>query len=522
MICRPNHGVARRSVRGQAFLFALALVMVFTMLIAGAQIVVVQQLKLAQGNRDYERALHMAEAGASAYLNQLSRGFVERPGEGLPAWNPLPTGGVDRFPLSIAQMRDRIRDGTCTVTRYPAGSQQGYFVGHTDLTERRATVISYGWSNGLVRRVTVRAETRGIFDWAGGYAINPWSGTSQYCWRFRGNARMIGLFGGEGTVVGGHRTTCYGGPVLWAGPGATHNAFPEVRPSPSGRMASPPHLRYAVSLGVPTVDQVAGAWARIAYGMATTQGVDFYRSRNHNATGIRYLVRNNVTGTVRELPGLYQVMVPGDYVLDDELRPDATLLNALGKTGQETFYGLRFYPGDYFFERIVMQPTDRIFLRTYHDAERATLPGALHLLPLLEDPVNPNPGQAQNPCVRFWIGRRAGGSERVSILNAGITLEYPQDPGRFRVYSASARGLRILGSRQNPPPVLRGCFLCYNRGTGGEYGRVQLQDPIHIQGAVIGWQIDVDTGCTIEHRAPQWRSGEDRIGYMAVEWTELP
>ncbi|MCS6776138.1 MAG: pilus assembly PilX N-terminal domain-containing protein [Chloroherpetonaceae bacterium] len=521
MICRPHRYMARRSVRGQAFLFALALVTVFTLLVAGAQMIVVQQLKLAQGNRDYERALHMAEAGANAYLNQLSRGFVTLPGGALPNWNPLPTGGIHRFPLDIAQMRERIRDGTCTVTRYPAGSQQGYFVGHTDLTETRATVISYGWSNGHIRRVTVRAEARGIFDWAGGYAINPWSGTDQYGWQFRGRAAVIGLFGGEGAIIGGHRVTCYGGPVLWAGPGAAHNAFPDVLPDRSGRIASSPHLRYAVSLGVPTVDQVASAWARIAYGVTTTQGADFYRTRNHNATGIRYLVRNSVTGAVRELPGLYQVMTPGDYVLDEELRPNDTLLDALGKTGQETFYGLRFYPGDYFFERIVMQPTDRISLRTYHDAERATRPGAPHL-PLLEDPANPNPGQANNPCVRFWIGQHTAGAEQASVLNASITLEYPQDPGRFRVYAAGARGLRILGSRQNPPPVLRGCFLCYNRGAGGGYGRVQLRDPVHIQGSVIGWQIDVDAGCTIEHQPPQWRSGEDRIGYMAVEWKELP
>src|SRR6266511_5989098 len=62
--------------RGAAMIIARALTLCLTMVVVGTQIQVITQLKQAKGQRDYDRALQMAEAGANAYLNYLSNGNI--------------------------------------------------------------------------------------------------------------------------------------------------------------------------------------------------------------------------------------------------------------------------------------------------------------------------------------------------------------------------------------------------------------------------------------------------------------
>ena len=61
---------------------ALALVIAMTLLIAAMQLQVVSQLAASATERDYERALQMAESGLNAYLNKLANGDPATP----PSW----------------------------------------------------------------------------------------------------------------------------------------------------------------------------------------------------------------------------------------------------------------------------------------------------------------------------------------------------------------------------------------------------------------------------------------------------
>ena len=79
------HSPRRRRERGAALLVALALTLCLTMLIVAIQLQISTELKSSKGQRDYDRALQMAEAGANAYLNYLATGPAGTPS--LMPWN---------------------------------------------------------------------------------------------------------------------------------------------------------------------------------------------------------------------------------------------------------------------------------------------------------------------------------------------------------------------------------------------------------------------------------------------------
>ena len=103
-------------------------------------------------------------------------------------------------------------------------------------------------------------------------------------------------------------------------------------------------------------------------------------------------------------------MASGDYQLDGEFSPSNGTLTSLGKTNGESFYGLRVYPGNYFFEQITMQSSDRLRLRTFNDSDQPS------------QPANPNSGQSSNRNVRFWIGKRQSGNDYNSSFNYQTTV----------------------------------------------------------------------------------------------------
>src|SRR5437016_1517252 len=64
-----------RAQRGAALVIALALTLCLTMLVVASSLQVVAQLQSERGQRNSERALELAEAGANAYLNYLATGI---------------------------------------------------------------------------------------------------------------------------------------------------------------------------------------------------------------------------------------------------------------------------------------------------------------------------------------------------------------------------------------------------------------------------------------------------------------
>ena len=77
-------------------------------------------------------------------------------------------------------------------------------------------------------------------------------------------------------------------------------------------------------------------------------------------------------------------------------------------------HGVRIYPGNYYFESVSMGNSDRIFLRTFTDAERSISVDASRIDTRSmsvqgsdgSEPVNPNSDQAGNANVRTPCGAR--------------------------------------------------------------------------------------------------------------------
>src|SRR5262249_41995726 len=156
---------------------------------------------------------------------------------------------------------------------------------------------------------------------------------------------------------------------------------------------SPLYRHYARKLNVETADSAANS------NSGATTGVEYYRTHNDNATGLRLLVKNSSTGAIRELTGSYTVLPTSGNSQFNLTWPNSQAYKNKGmNTSTEVPYGIRAYPGNYFFEQISMQASDVLSLRTFNDTDQPS------------QPANPNTGQSANRNVRFWIGHAAQGN----------------------------------------------------------------------------------------------------------------
>jgi hypothetical protein len=142
----------RRRQRGVALIAAVMLSVCLTLLTAGACLQTVSELKVSSTELHYERALHLAEAGANAYISRLTFGATDD--MDLPPLFQYADGVAPTVPEFAAGLTS----GEFALTAYPVGSGSGYFAGTIGKPGSTATVVSYGVSGGVVRSVTVRAS----------------------------------------------------------------------------------------------------------------------------------------------------------------------------------------------------------------------------------------------------------------------------------------------------------------------------------------------------------------------------
>lgn len=523
--------------RGQALVVALALVLCLTLLVAATQLQVVSQLGLSLPERDYERALQMAEAGANAYLNLLSQGTATPANPSDPA-DPAklipPSYHFTGTPPTLDAFRAGVKSGTYPLIRYPAGSEQGYFAGEKDDTNTpEITIIAYGWSHGVVRRVQAKCLPRSAFDWPAIYGIDNLNTNQDDAWTFHGSASVVGACGAEGRFqVANSNVTIYDGPLIWAR-GCYASPFnnldltieQSLDGTPKGHegtgtVANPRYRHYSRSLNIPTADMAANE--ETGSGM----GVAYFKTHNDNATGLRYLAQNTTTMAIRELKGKigsdgkeipYQVLATGDYRLDSEFKDSNIASFTDLDPKSEQIYGIRAYPGNYYIEQIAMQSGENLYLRTFSDAERATL--SKRAFVVQDDPPNPNPNQAANATVSFWIGS-TGTNDPNSTFYDGTMMEYPNYASRFRVLCASHGDMTVHG--KDSATHFRVNILCYNRDASGNgYGHITFNSNTYLYGALLAWKIDVAGGVTIERQSGEVSPGV-RLTYAVVDWTELP
>ncbi len=522
-----------RAEDGSALIVTLALVLALTILVAATQWQVIHDLKVSKTERDFERALQMAESGANAYLNMLAKGLA--PG------NPLvPQQYVLPSILSPQEFKQQVKNKTIPPSHlvyYPPGqTRQGDFAAHLGTPGTSADIIAYGWSNGIVRRVRIHSDIYSIFDWVAIWGINPGTGNQDYAWKFSGNVDVIGACGAEGKLLySGANVRIWDGPLVWANKSYAPpynnpdiapiaNSGPNIPPGHPGTadhvhpIANPVYKHYVRKLGFPTADEAANEES------GSNMGVAYFKTHNHNATGLRYLVRHTTTGVIRELNDPtkpYTVMKNNDWRLDGEFNPNKKDLENLGMTDEEEFYGIRAYPGQYYFEQIDMTNQSRLFLRTFKDSERPPLlaNGELETV-VVNDVGNPNPGESENQNVRFWIGT-TGGKDPDTTFDVNTVMEYPFWASRFRVFIASTGTITVRGRNTNPPPPFRVNMLCYNKDASGKgYGHIHFQSATYLFGSLIAWMVDAVGGCIVEKQQPEL-GPSNPLAYNAVDWREL-
>jgi hypothetical protein len=524
-----------------------------TILIIATQLVIIQQLQVSKTERDYERALQMAEAGANAYLNMLTNGTANSTTDpnGL-----IPPAYTYSSVLTISQFIEEAHNVSSTIiphtpapgTRgayliyYPAGqTNRGYFAYQTSAVSSTGVVnvVAFGWCNGVVRRVQVSGQSESVFDLAAVYGLDPNMGSSDFAVKFSGSANVVGAFGAEGTIASSNNATYYDGPILWTNESygsPWNNADPTVRQSSpnvptghvgTGTLASPLYRHYTRSLDEIT----AGAEANMASG--STSGVPYYQANNNNTTGITLLFMNKSTNAYLEVPqpnGNPLIPTSGSsaYSLSWPLRPyQKAALAAVGYARKNyNFVGLRMYPGDYYVSSLTMYnsnpnlngATDRLYLRTYNDSDLA---GGTNPLGL-PTKNNPNgPSQSSNRNVRLWIGQPPPfGVALSTTLGQGMLLEYGQFASRFRVYSSNSKGVELKAANTGTT-FFNLDLLAYDKDLNGNgYGSVQIDSGAYLYGSLIGWQITMQGGATIQKQSPE-PGPNDRVEVGVTTWKEL-
>jgi hypothetical protein len=286
------------------------------MLIVATQLEVVTQFKVSRTERDFERSLQMAEAGVNAYQHRLTFGTAPgEPGEYLlPPLYQFPGA----TPPTITEFKTGVRNGTYAVIRYPSGSEQGYFAGTIGEPGDTVRIVSYGWSNGVVRRVIAVANTEAAPDDidddtdihpSGEYSLFAvTSMTVQY------NAAISGGVGTNGAITMSNNCAVTNGSILLCGPAASLSM---------GSNSSGEVVRQEEPVTWPTVDQIAtrlfpdGGLTWLAThndnAMATINGVYGIPSSRINAT-------NNVTVVFPGKPGGANY-----YITDAYFKNNATI-----------------------------------------------------------------------------------------------------------------------------------------------------------------------------------------------------
>lgn len=465
-----------------------------TLVVALSQVQVVAELGATRAEIAYEAALQAAESGANEALHRLSRG--------------TPVAAAQD--LSLATFREELRAGRITLT---ALSGPGDAACATGLAAPD-TLVSFGVARGALRKLHVQFQPVNVFELGAIHGFDPSlyadgsprnDGQVHAC-HLQQNAVVHGKVGVQGLLLMESGAQLATGPLVLAGPSA--RILPSLAGIPAGQVRP-----MAAPLRVPTADEAANTWAASAYGVNTTSGTEYFQTRNHNTTGFRYLVFNMTTLAARELPGTYSVVRPGDAVLETQLSPTRSTLEALGMTSEEVLYGVRVYPGDYFFRRITLPSATRLFVRAFSDVERDTLG-------LSGYPDNPNPGCAARQGVRFWVSRQS--SRRTSTLRTNTILEGGSLASASRLAVFAGRNCDIQVRAGSGGTGLRANILAVTGSPAEGYsGSITLDPDLALSGSLLAWEVDVGARTVVTHEAPRSSDLTLPVAMRTIRWEEV-
>ena len=544
-----NH---HRPDRAAALPTTLILLLCLGVAVAAGQHQTVMELRAAQARTHARRALWNAESGAAAYVHQLSQDF-HGPAP-LPSANPLDASAPGASD-TVSTFRTGWRAQPSRFPLFPAPNErsgEGFTVGHR-VVPGGIAVIAFGWCDGAVRGVRWLVRPAAIFDHGAAYALNPHSPTNPSptgdqgpAWRFQGNAAVVGLSGSEGTIADQGGGRFYNGPVVLRGAAATGNTSFSPTPyasspgdpyvaAPQGTIANPFVVRTSAPSGLPDIAELAQRRLELRGNPNPSSGLSGLASDNDNANGIRYIVRRSSpdgNGPVRQLSTGPSFGDPTNPVLD--LRtPTQQRLRSLGMATNETYVGIRLYPGDFLATDILTDPQSRpvVFPRNHVDNATGVGPDgkawtifadAQYTVPAR----HPDPRRAAEDVVRIWLV--PGKTTRTQPVSVPLVfaLENPAHPLGFRVYTIHPAGFRLTGGG-----IFNGALVSFSRGTrspsGTEtasFGSIELLGNMVVYGSVLAWNLSLGGGAVVVDGS---RSGtpaidESRMGWVPVDCQEIP
>ena len=577
-----KHKRLRPARRGAAMLIAMALILGLTALVASIQYLMASSFNTTKKERDYERALQMAEHGINMTLYNLNNNLGSTP----TALVTVPT--IPCFKAGVLA-----HTPTYVMTKYPTNSSAtGYYVGSIGAIGDTGTLIAFGWSNGTIRRIKVNIQSQSFFNGTAAHALSKgltnsnnsttWSTQStDYSLRLATGTQVIGAIGSCGGIdfATNNGSQVFVGPVYISGDTGRFNessypsrgtypgsAYPTYTPpaqftgSPTG--TTPFVQTRATPKYVPTADKACNDWVKLTRDETSGFGVDYFAgsstvcgvttTNSNNSTGLRYLVwKNSNTSTIRELGPKdsttdYQVIQSGNTLDHAAFQPSGSVVrNAIKPNSDwrsgESIYGVRVYPGDYYFDSINMTlANDNLFIRSFSDSEGGTIPSSGTLRPFnFGTGANPNfrpvgghpTSLADESTVHFWIGNPASGPNPGAVFTDHVYMEYTQYASRLRCYSANVTGVTINAGNSNPPLSSRLNVLAYNQRAGLNgglpYGLMTITGSSYLFGSLIGYQVNLGGSTTVQQETPELTAG-DRSNYVVSSttasgpgWTEL-
>lgn len=487
---QPRIHILHRKERGGALLFALATVLILSMLTWGLATLMTQHQALVQRQKDYVAALDVAEAALNWELSKMSRLQYDPTIviDGPPGTSPPPFSG----PLPSQAPGPYVRgapaiQGTATVYVTDVG-----FVPYPWIPRYPFKIYASGTVNGVTRTIQAGGAPVFLSDLYTLYAINQLSldGESTY---------VSGNVGTAGTATVSSSATLLGTAIINA-----------VDPSAAwiGTQPAWDWLAAPSTTPFPTIDLAA------YHTLGISDPIAYFKTNNDNDNWIKVRDTTGALHPVKwkdsngnSLP--HDQITPELFAANKHPAPGKTMLSLVLMGNPTKPVGSSVPLGSNFYLEKLQLPANAI-LEIQNGIERS---------------VSPN---QQCGAVRIWLGPKdlasAPSGQKFELIDGTLILKddsVPRDPPvpflpnmpdprRFWIYQGSRTPLRLGGriviwdSSAMLLSPFAGCIYGYNYDsrTGQGWGTVQLEGSLSLKGSIVAWNIVQDSRCQLSASGP--------------------
>jgi hypothetical protein len=487
---QPCAYVYQRKERGGALLFALATVLILSVLSWGLATLATQHQVLAQRQKDYVAALDVAEAALNWELSKMSRLQYDPTIviDGPPGSSPPPFSG----PLPNAAPGPYVNGAPAILGRATVYVTDVGFIPYPWTPRYPFKIYASGTVNGVTRTIQAGGAPVFLSDLYTLYGVNQLAINS-------GSTYISGDVGTAGTATVTPGATLQGTAVINA---------PDPTAAWVGTLPSWDWLAAPSSTPLPTIDKAA------FFTLGISDPIAYFKTHNDNDTWIKV---RDTTGALHPVqwkdsngnPLPHDQITPELFAANKHPAPGKTMLslvlmgNPTKPVGSSVPLGSNFY------------------------LEKLQLPanGMLEIQNGSEVSVSPS---LQCGAVRIWLGPKdlatAPPAQKFELIDGTLLLRddsVPRippiqqmpgapDPRRFWIYQGSRTPLRLGGrlviwdnSRVLLSPFA-GCIYGYNydSSTGQGWGTVQLEGSLSLKGSIVAWNLVQDPNSQLSASGP--------------------